>query len=451
MVQLSDIDREKLRPAVDLFIATRKRADEYVDEWKPRQKDEWAVKAPPIIDKATLEEAQTGRELTPEQFEKMCNDRRELELQSIGIAARLKRSGINVYQDSVAVLGLYTEEFSEKTQYRNTNFIPEVQAKNTHDMLKSVQYYLDTQGEKKCRMWVLSAGWVPLYQYREAHQKFTRFISKFSKHKKLQATQIEFAYYSIESTFHKKDGMVYANLHAHVLLRAGRYLGLENWKILIEDMRQRVPKGYLHDSPIARAAEVVKYCFKPAEFDLLNDDQMAYLFTAVKGLRFYQPLGKLKEFRGQLKESKLKLKHIETDSGPEWRLVKSKTRSKDERERENEQGGAKKVICGITAPSPVFSETFEPCVLIRNFDGNIQGFLALNPWIEQRMAGIRQTVERQQERHRMRAAQKSRQAAKPSMRHTTTITVQDFEHFELTDWHAPPDFDPGGDFAEATH
>jgi hypothetical protein len=276
---------------------------------------------------------------------------------------------------------------TEKTQYKNTNFIPEVQAKNTHDMLKSVQYWLDITPSNQTRMWVFSWGWVPLHEYREAHQKFTRWISKFSKHDILKATQIDFSYYSIEGTIQKDKGITYVNLHAHVLLRAGRHLGEQNWSELCDQVKARAPKGYFNDSPIRKAAEVVKYCFKPSEFDLLNDDQLAAFYNACKGLRFYTPLSNLREFRGQLKESRLKLKHIETDKGPAWRLVKGRTRGRlediEEDKQEQIDGSASStvnVICGITAPSPTFSEVYEPSVIIRNFDGNLEGLLALNPW-----------------------------------------------------------------------
>lgn len=424
-----------------------------IKEWKPREGKEWAIKAPPAIDQATLEEAQTGRQLSPEQFEKACNDRRTLALQSAGIAARLKRAGINVYQDCVAVLGLYSEHFEEKTQYKNTNFIPEVQARNTHDMLKSVQYWLDVTESQKTRMWVFSAGWVPLYEYREAHQKLTRWISKFSKHDLLKATQIEFVYYSIEGTIKKEGGQTYVNLHAHVLLKADRYLGKENWNILVENVRARAPKGYLHDSPIKKAAEVVKYCFKPGEFDLLNDDQLAFFYTATKGLRFFTPLASLRDFRAQLKESKMKLKHIETDKGPEWRLVKARERGrlddieeeKDDGEIEGSKGGLPNVICGITAPAPTFTEIYEPSLIIRNFDGNIDGLLSLNPWIEQRMAAIKKTVARQQERLTRLEEMKARarmQARFPSIRDTTTITVPETLFDEADEWQPPPDLSP---------
>lgn len=466
LVQQSDLrmtkpltyeEKEQMHDLFARHAAATLKVEDRAAAWKPRKPEEFSVPVPPMIDQKTLEEAQTGRKLTPEQYEKACNDRRKLDLQSLGIARRLGRAGVNVFQDNIFMLGLYSEHLEEKTQYKNTNFIPSVQAKNTHDMLKTVQYWLDTTPSSYTRMWVFSCGWVPLYQYREEHQKFTRWLSKFSKHKCLKATQIEFTYYSVEGTIKKDGGQTYVNLHAHVLLKAGRFLGEENWAELMEQVTARAPKGYFHDSPIRKAAEVVKYCFKPDEFELLNDDQLAYLYTATKGLRFYTPLASLREFRKELKESKLKLKHIETDSGPAWRMVKGRTRSTledlesdpDEDDVEGKTAGMANIVCGITAPSPTFSEVYEPSLIIRNFDGNIEGLLALNPWIEDRMASIRRTVARQEAAAEQRAllARRARQQAHlSSIRDTTTITVQNFEpdylYHDEDDWYPPPDLSP---------
>jgi hypothetical protein len=214
-------------------------------------------------------------------------------------------------------------------------------------------------------------------------------------------------------------------------------------------VKARAPKGYFNDSPIRKAAEVVKYCFKPSEFDLLNDDQLAAFYNACKGLRFYTPLSNLREFRGQLKESRLKLKHIETDKGPAWRLVKGRTRGRlediEEDKQEQIDGSASStvnVICGITAPSPTFSEVYEPSVIIRNFDGNLEGLLALNPWIEQRIAAVKKTVARQQEHQRQieyRRARDRRASPAPSIWDTTTITVQNPVGEMIDSWFAPPE------------
>ena len=349
--RMTKIEREEYRASLDphfkdqldQYVRSATPVQEYVENWKAREGKDWAISAPPMIDQATLEEAQTGRQLTQEQYEKAQQERLTLELQSSGIAARLGRAGINVYQDSVSILGLYSENIEEKTQYKNTNFIPSVQSTNTHDMLKSVQYWLDTVKSSQRRMWVFSYGWVPLYEYREAHQKFVRWISKFhSESPLLEAAKVKFVYYSVEGTFqdeNKKNlqlkkigGVTHVNLHAHVLVKSERYLGSENWKILLDNIRARAPKGYLHDSPIKKAAEVVKYCFKPAEFDLLSNDQLAYFYTATKGLRFFTPVGELALFRRQMAESKVRLKHIETDKGPQWRFIAARERSKAEQD-----------------------------------------------------------------------------------------------------------------------
>ncbi len=386
------------------------------------------MKRPRLIDLATLEESQTGRKLDPAQWEKARQERLTLEMQSEDIASRLERCGVKVRDGKFTMIGLLTESYAEKTAFRNCNIIPSCQSKNTHDMLKSVQFWLDTTKAKKARMWVLSMGYVPLYEYSERHKEFTRLISKLNSNPILKRYGVEFVYYAVENTIKQvvrgpnmKVPML--NLHAHILLKANKFAGREGWKMMLDDVRRIVPKNYLHDSPIAKAAEVVKYVFKPSEFAKFNDDQFACLFNQTKGLRFHTCLGELKEFRAGIKKDGLKLKRIEGEGQAEWRLVKGRKRN-DQKDRPPTPDMPVNTVLGITSPAPTFSELYEPCLLVKDFNGSLEQLLTMNPWIEQRMAALRRTADRQN--------------ARPSIKDTTTITVQDSWQDETLDWHPPP-------------
>ncbi|WP_417461677.1 hypothetical protein [Kordiimonas sp.] len=386
------------------------------------------MKRPRVIDLATLEESQTGRALDPASWEKAQAERLTLELQSEGIASRLERCGVRVRQGSFTMIGLLTENHIEKTAFRNCNIIPTCQSRNTHDMMKAVQYWMDTTGAKKTRMWVLSKGWVPLYEYSKHHKEFTRTISKLNSNPVLKKYGVEFVYYAVENTIKLKDHgpgvkVPMMNLHAHVLLKANQFAGKEGWQMMLDEVRRFVPKGYLHDSPIKKAAEVVKYVFKPAEFERLNDDQFACLFNQTMGLRFHTCLGELREFRSGLKNDGLKLKRIEGEAQGEWRLVKSRKRD-DRKDKPPSVDEAGNLVMGITSPSPTLSEVYEPYLLVKDFNGSLQALLAANPWIEQRMAALRRTADRQN--------------ARPSIKDTTTTTVQDCWLDHTVEWHQPP-------------
>ena len=131
------------------------------------------MQRPQIMDHTALEEAQTGRQLDTVAFRKMMKELHTLEKQSDYIASRLERVGIRVRTGLYTVIGMLTENFAEKTAYRNCNIIPLVQSRNTHNMMQSVQYWMDTTSAKNTRMWVLSMGWVPLYEYADKHKCLT--------------------------------------------------------------------------------------------------------------------------------------------------------------------------------------------------------------------------------------------------------------------------------------
>lgn len=388
------------------------------------------MKRPRLIDLATLEETQTGRTLDAAAWEKAQAERLTLELQSEGIASRLERCGVRVREGKITMIGLLTESYAEKTAFRNCNIIPTCQSRNTHDMMKAVQYWMDTTSAKKTRMWVLSKGWVPLYEYSKHHKEFTRTISKLNSNPILKRYGVEFVYYAVENTIKLKEHgpgtkVPMLNLHAHVLLKANQFAGKVGWQMMLDEVRRYVPKGYLHDSPIKKAAEVVKYVFKPTEFDRLNDDQFASLFNQTLGLRFHTCLGELAEFRRGLKADGLKLKRIEGEAQGEWRLVKGRKRD-DDKDKPPAPDMPCNMVVGITSPSPTFSEVYEPCLLVKDFNGSLSQLLAENPWIEQRMAALRRTADRQK--------------ARPSIKDTTTITVQDQWLDETVNWQPPPEF-----------
>lgn len=395
------------------------------------------MQRPRLIDLATLEESQTGRRLDPTQWEKSRKERLTLEMQSEEIASRLERCGVKVREGNFTMIGLLSENHAEKTAFRNCNIIPSCQSRNTHDMMKAVQYWMDTTKAKKARMWVLSMGWVPLYEYSTNHKRFTRLISKLNANPILKRYGVEFVYYAVENTIKQvaqgpNMQVPMLNLHAHILLKANQFAGREGWKMMLDDVRRIVPKNYLHDSAISNAAEVVKYVFKPSEFNKLNDDQFASLFNQTHGLRFHTCLGELKEFRAGIKKDGLKLRRIEGEAQGEWRLVKG--RKRDDKKDKPPTCEAGNMVLGITSPSPQFSELYEPCLIVKDFNGSLPQLLAQNPWIEQRMAALRRTADRQ--------------SARPSIKDTTTTTVQDCWLDETVNWQHPPPDNASASFVE---
>lgn len=359
-----------------------------------------------------------GHEISQEEWDKSEGESNQLKSQSEQIAKRLEGQGITAKTETqTAVIGICTGVIETVKSYRNTNIIPVMQSKNVHGISKHVKYFADNADKKQLRMLVISNGWVPLSEYREAHKKFTRMISKFAAHERLKAHGVELVYYNIENTIKRGDnGEPELNMHSHVLYKSTKRFGPKKWLAFIKWCVMQFPKGYLHDGKIKNVQECVKYVFKPAEFNALSDPELAELFHQTFGLKFFHPLGEIRAFRRELEEAKLKLVKVppkgiteaagEAETDWQWCIMeKAKAKTRDGSDESGED--VDNVLMAITNPSPKFSNQFEPCLVVHNFDGDIEALI--------KQEGIQDIVDKAREIWAARAA---------SMRHTTTTTVR---------------------------
>ena len=339
-------------------------------------------------------------------------------------------------------------------------------------MLKHVRYLADNTKAGRLRMLVVSAGWCGLYSYRTHHKAHTRRMSKFAAHPKLKEFGIIVEFYNIENTIHRADdGAAMMNLHSHLLFRSTRYLGKKKWAEFLEFAKGYFPKGYVHDSKIEKANEVVKYCFKPSEFELLTDEEFAELFHQVSGgrpkfdpdtgevetrkgdngeliavregpLKFFHPLGSLREFRSKLNKERQNLIQVPTVDGRWiWRLTERRARLP---RPEGETGERPNVVLAITRPMPKFTPRMEPCVIVHDYTGDFAEMVAANglEGVVSEAKGIWTKRIAEEKKAAQRAGMDS-QGASPSMQHTTTTTVPETPPPEWEqDWsppHDPPD------------
>lgn len=358
-----------------------------------------------------------GYEIDQEDWNKAEGESDQLKAQSRKIAERLEGQGIpSKIEGQTSTIGVCTGVIEKIISYRNTNIIPVMQSKNVHGISRHVKFYADNTDKKQLRMFTISNGWVPLSDYREEHKKFTRRISKFSAHENLTAVGVELAYYNIENTIKRENGVVMLNMHSHVLYKSTKRFGPKKWLDFIKWATTQFPKGYLHDSRIDNVQECVKYVFKPAEFNALSDIELAELFHQTFGLKFFHPLGEIRAFRRELEDNKMKLVKLppedateadtEQEAPWEWRIIeKAKTGTREPSEDSGED--AENILMAITNPSPKFSNQFEPCLVVHNFDGDIEALIERE--------GISKLIDKAKEIWAVRTA---------SMRHTTTTTVQ---------------------------
>jgi|GEM_PF-4402003 len=421
------------------------------------------------IDGLELDQALIGRDVGRSSYVEGQSRERQLKEQTEAIVRRLGNVGIDgrLHGREMAMVGLVSGIAKPIPAVRNSNMLPSVQSRNVHEMLKSLRYLFDTTRKNQLRMLVVSGGWTPLNDYRTNHKAHTRRMSKFASHPLLKQFGIEVEFYNIENTIHRADdGAAMLNLHSHVLFKCRRYLGKKRWNEFLTFARNFFPKGYVHDSRIDKPNEVVKYVFKPNEFDRLTDEELGELFQQVSGgrvkhdpetgeietrktrigevipvgegpLKFFHPLGSLRKFRQTLRENRQKLVLVPTADGRhEWRV----TERKEAQERPEATDGIPEDnrVLAVTRPMPAFTERMEPCLIVQNYDGDFADLIKRNK-LEDRLTEARRLFEARRREDLARKADGRAGEAAP-MKHTTTTTVREDGWACATE--PPPDLRP---------
>lgn len=250
-------------------------------------------------------------------------------------------------------------------------------------------------------MLVISNGWVPVSGYRQHHTEFRRRISRWAAHEKLSDLGIEVVYANIENTLQISEGAcadtISLNQHSHVIVRCRRYLGREKWTAFIEWTRRQFRKGYVHDAGKIRSPnEAVKYAFKPLSLLELPQDVLAVLAEQCERLRFYVPMGELRELRRELEpvaervdprtgeiipaRGRRRLIRVQLKGrNVEWRILEcGSSSSRPDRESEASVATAD-VIVAVTLPHARFTRRCEPCLIVSSYSGQLDRLMQNNP------------------------------------------------------------------------
>ena len=399
---------------------------------------------PRSISSDELATALIGHEVPREPFLDGLIRKRQLREQSEAIVDRMERCGISgrTGRDPVSIVGMVTVKVDELPDFRNCNLIPTVHSRNMRDIHRHVDFYISKVRKKNhLRMLVVSAGWVPLYEYRKHHKAHTRRMSKFAADPKMKAWGIQAVIYNMENTIHRDDdGRAMLNLHSHVLIHCSRYIGKKKWATYLEFARKSFPKEYAHDSAIQKAAECVKYCFKPSDFELLTDTEFGDLARQIMGgrevvdsktgeikkegpLKFFIPLGALREQRRELKGRKL----IKVPVGDDWQWRVTEKHKPEPRPESGDR--VENIVLAVTRPLPVFTPRMEPCILVQGYSGEFSEMV--------RQAGLDETVSRAKALYADRVKRDEQaQGEAAYMEHTTTTDVRAGD--DLNDFTLPP-------------
>ena len=367
-----------------------------------------------IISFKKVWQATIGIEISETEWKKSNQQNDLIKVQSEQIARRLEGQGVDIRgKVKTSIIGLCSGITEKAISYRNTNIIPVNQSKNVHKMLSDLKYFYEQEAKNTLRMFVISAGWVFLEDYKDAHRAHTRRMSKFAAEERLKENAVELVFYNVENTIKTVNGRVMLNMHSHALVKSNKKLGSKKWLSFINWAKTRFPKGYFHDSKLKNVNECVKYCFKPMELEKITDQELAELFHQTFLCRFFIPLGSFRKLRKSLKDNRLNIVKIPTEDSPqsEKALWEYKFQEKQAYKlRKLTSGNDVKVknrILTITNPSPKFTNKFEPCLVVQNYDGDLDKLIKLN-CLEKTIAEAKKIYNR----------------PPASMQHTTTITVQ---------------------------
>lgn len=433
-------EAEKKQHFDKLFSDTRKdRAEKIAD--RISSKTEYYPGQPCEINGYDREVAQVGLPIPRGNFIDQMQRRRELKEQSLDIARRLEGCGIEAMQGrNLSFVDMITGQAEQLPDYRNTNFIPVVQSRNVHDMMQHVAYYCDAPKRKdKLRMLVVSGGFIPIRNYRDEHKAHTRRMSKFASIIR-KRFGLEVAYYNVENTIKRVGVEAMLNMHSHALLYVPKRLTKKRWSEFTEFTRNFFPKGYVNDSKVMKAKEVVKYIFKPSEFEKLTDNEFAELYYQISGrekydpetgeieiretadgelvpckegaLKFFHPLGEMKKFRASLKKQKRKLiRHYDHDKGVnEWRTTERREGKASDKPSSSLR--SENIALAVTAPLPYFRPRRSPVIVVENYNGNLSELIKSNG-LEASQARIQHIYQKREEDDRRSSF----------MKHTTTTTV----------------------------
>jgi hypothetical protein len=162
--------------------------------------------------------------------------------------------------------------------------------------------------------------------------------------------------------------------HANVVINCTKRI---DWQAFLAFTTANMPGHWRDCGRLIDANEAVKYFVKPGEVMDHKPLELADLFFATAGLRLATPMGAFRELGRTMKVDRVKLaKRLDaTRENWEWCFVRLRN--------PNQHLCAKTVstdnqVMGLLPPQPRFSSRFEPCLLVKNYKGDLASLLTVN-------------------------------------------------------------------------
>jgi hypothetical protein len=321
----------------------------------------------------TVIAANSGAHLSENSWTAAGKRHAELVRQSEALAAKLKEGGIDPYRKDtlpLSVVGLLSGEVKEVTPYRNSNLIPVVQSANQKYALKTLRHYCEDR--TYIRMMVITTGEkCTVSEVRERHTKLARKISKWAAHPMCKSRGVEVILARHEMTI--DEPLPFVHFHAHVLVDCHKCLGGEDWSAFLSETHEFFGAKILDSGLLRKKEEALKYCLKPAELEKLSPYLLCELYKQLHKQKLCRFLGGLLAFRKQLDKDKLRIGSIRRKIGGrvEWHSCLISREKSGAKYAKKSTTSPTDIVLGVTVPCAIFKPILEPCLVVAEFNGNV--------------------------------------------------------------------------------
>ncbi|MFT3870463.1 MAG: hypothetical protein QM715_18595 [Nibricoccus sp.] len=304
-------------------------------------------------------QAETGMELSDEEYRKLRKKYRQTMEQSRAIAERLKGVGIDPYRHDE--YGLYIWWLHSKTlealpKYRRICLLPYIAAMTRAPKLAALEYFI--QRHPYSRFWTFTTGrrctvneiperldWL-FYKLRELNKELsyrwglqivfrtTEFgtLEGDEQGNRFEGVQIKMESVACGTVEREEPGSIERNEkgealyhpHAHCVIHcAGGYIKPDTWQRVIKFVHSYWHRDgekivWLADGVIRDARECCKYVTKPGDIVKLSDSELSAFYAVTANRRLVRPMGILADEIRARKESGRILRRQRLGSRMQW-------------------------------------------------------------------------------------------------------------------------------------
>lgn len=294
-------------------------------------------------DYADVCQSETGKEVSPEEWERQKMERAEIRKQSHYLAHILENQGTRAYRDDAFQLWIWhvhSKVAESIPNFRRICFLPYIAAIVRASKLAALEYFLDRHPYS--RFWTFTSGQrVGIDGLRGRVQTLHTDLNALNKELR-RRYGVELVFRSTElgsvefdsanrraadsgSIEYDENGDPLFHVHSHCVVHSTvGFIPPKTWKEMINFVHAQWPHHWDAGEIIRDARECCKYVTKPGDMVKLGERSPAALAAveaALHGLRLVTPLGALKREIASRKKAGNCLRRKQTHDGVVWREV----------------------------------------------------------------------------------------------------------------------------------